>query len=133
MKESKLVTFIGGFYIFGGVVIFMSLIFGGDPINTVFGLPNTPDWIVKLLIAALFIPGGYLYVQRLVLGYWFILVSSIVFFCISATLTTQYGTQPYIGNMLYAFFVAIITIMRKPEFKSSLSSLKKGRVKKHEV
>ena len=49
MKESKVITFIGGFYIFGGIIVLLSLIFNGSQLNTIFGLPNIPDYIVKLL------------------------------------------------------------------------------------
>lgn len=36
MKKSKVITFIGGFYIFGGIISFLSLLLGGSPLNTVF-------------------------------------------------------------------------------------------------
>ena len=35
MKKSKVITFIGGFYIFGGIISFLSLLLGGSPLNTV--------------------------------------------------------------------------------------------------
>ena len=61
MKESKIVTFIGGFYIFGGIIVLLSLIFNGSELNVIFDLPNTPDYVVKLLIGLIYIPLGYLY------------------------------------------------------------------------
>ena len=63
MKLSKLVTFIGGFYIFGGIIVLLSLIFGGSPLNTVFDLSDTYDKIVKLFIALIYIPLGFLYIN----------------------------------------------------------------------
>ena len=36
MKKSKVITFIGGFYIFGGIISFLSLLLDGSPLNTVF-------------------------------------------------------------------------------------------------
>ena len=45
MKESKIVTFIGGFYIFGGIIVLLSLIFNGSELNVIFDLPNTPDYV----------------------------------------------------------------------------------------
>ena len=30
MKESKVITFIGGFYIFGGIIALLSLLFNGS-------------------------------------------------------------------------------------------------------
>lgn len=35
MKKSKVITFIGGFYIFGGIISFLSLLLGGSPLNTI--------------------------------------------------------------------------------------------------
>ena len=51
MKKSKVITFIGGFYIFGGIISFLSLLLGGSPLNTVFDLPDIPDYVVKFLLA----------------------------------------------------------------------------------
>lgn len=115
--ESKVVTFIGGFYVFGGVVVLLSLIFGGSSLNTTFSLPNIPDALVKSLVALVFIPMGILYTRRRKAAYWFILMFSIVFFCISADLVAQQNGQPYIGNMIYALFVAVVTIVKRKEFQ----------------
>ena len=62
MKKSKIITFIGGFYIFGGIIALLSLIFNGSQLNTVFNLPDVPDYIVKLLLGIIYIPIGYLYI-----------------------------------------------------------------------
>ena len=51
MKKSKVITFIGGFYIFGGIISFLSLLLGGRPLNTVFDLPDIPDYVVEFLLA----------------------------------------------------------------------------------
>lgn len=47
MKESRVITFIGGFYIFGGIIVLLSFIFKGSELNIIFGVPNIPDYIVK--------------------------------------------------------------------------------------
>ncbi len=127
MKESKAVTFIGGFYIFGGIIVLLSLIFGGSSLNTVFDVPYIPDIIVKLFVALFFIPSGYLYVKRTRIGYWLILLCSIVFFCVSATLTKELNVQPYIGNMIYSLFVIVITVLRRKEFCHSIKTVLKSK------
>ena len=58
MKESKVITFIGGFYIFGGIIVLLSLIFNGSALNIAFDLPNVPDYIVKLIVSLIYIPLG---------------------------------------------------------------------------
>lgn len=125
MKESKIVTFIGGFYIFGGIIVLLSLIFKGSELNVIFNLPNTPDYIVKLLVGIIYIPLGYLYINRIKNSNWIILALAIVFFCISASLTTEFNTQPFIGNLIYSLFVIIVTIMRRKEFINSLNTIMK--------
>lgn len=120
MKMSKLVTFIGGFYIFGGIIVLLSLIFGGSPLNTVFDLSDTYDKIVKLFIALIYIPLGFLYINRVSFSKWLVLLLAIIFFCISADLTSKYREQPYIGNMVYSLFVILITIWKRNEFKKKL-------------
>lgn len=120
MEKSKLVTFIGGFYIFGGIIVLLSLVFNGSHINGVFNLSSVPDNIVKLVIGILFIPVGLLYMKRLKIAAYLIIIFSIIFFCISAELTTKFNTQPYIGNMLYSLFVLIVTIVKRKEFCNNL-------------
>lgn len=125
MNESKVITFIGGFYIFGGIIVFLSLIFNGSELNIIFDLPNIPDYIVKLLISFIYIPLGYLYVNRIKNSNWIIVALAIIFFCISASLTTKVNTQPFIGNLMYSFFVIVATIIRKKEFTNNLKTILK--------
>ena len=123
MKESKVITFIGGFYIFGGIIALLSLLFNGSQLNLVFNLPNIPDYIVKLLLAIVYIPLGYLYIRRIKYSHWIILILAILTFFVSADLTTKLNTQPYIGNLLYSLFVIITTIIRRKEFINNIKTI----------
>ena len=123
MKKSKIITFIGGFYIFGGIIALLSLIFNGSQLNTVFNLPDVPDYIVKLLLGIIYIPIGYLYIKRVNFSSWIILGLAVLTFCISADLTVKINTQPYIGNLLYSLFVIIATIVKRNEFINSFTNL----------
>lgn len=123
MKKSKLITFIGGFYIFGGVIVLLSLIFNGSQLNTVFGLPNIPDYIVKLLVGVIYIPLGCLYIKRIKVSNWIVLALAIIFFCISADLTTQFSKQPYIGNFVYSLFVIVVTMLKRNEFTKDIRTI----------
>ena len=123
MKKSKIITFIGGFYIFGGIIALLSLIFNGSQLNTVFNLPDGPDYIVKLLLGIIYIPIGYLYIKRVNFSSWIILGLAVLTFCISADLTVKLNTQPYIGNLLYSLFVIIATIVKRNEFINSFTNL----------
>ena len=120
MNQSKLITFIGGFYIFGGIIVLLSLFFDGGQLNIVFNLPNVPDRIVKAIVGMTYIPLGYLYVKRVHFSFWIMLILSIILFCVSADLTTELSTQPSIGNMIYSFFVVIVTVARRKEFCNSI-------------
>ena len=122
MKESKIITFIGGFYIFGGIIALLSLVFSGSQLNIVFDLPNIPDYIVKLLVGIIYIPLGYLYVKRVKLSNWIVVIFATIFFCISADLTTRFNKQPYIGNLIYSLFVIITTIAKRKEFMNNIKS-----------
>lgn len=123
MKKSKVITFIGGFYIFGGIIALLSLIFNGSQLNTVFNLPDVPDYIVKLLLGIIYIPIGYLYIKRVNFSSWIILGLAVLTFCISADLIVKLNTQPYIGNLLYSLFVIIATIVKRNEFINSFTNL----------
>ena len=100
MKKSKIITFIGGFYIFGGIIALLSLIFNG-----------------------IYIPIGYLYIKRVNFSSWIILGLAVLTFCISADLTVKLNTQPYIGNLLYSLFVIIATIVKRNEFINNFTNL----------
>lgn len=123
MKKSKVITFIGGFYIFGGIIALLSLIFNGSQLNTVFNLPDVPDYIVKLMLGIIYIPIGYLYIKRVNFSSWIILGLAVLTFCISADLIVKLNTQPYIGNLLYSLFVIIATIVKRNEFINSFTNL----------
>ena len=123
MKKSKIITFIGGFYIFGGIIALLSLIFNGSQLNTVFNLPDVPDYIVKLLLGIIYIPIGYLYIKRVNFSSWIILGLAVLTFCISADLTVKLNTQPYIGNLIYSLFVVVATIVRRNEFINNFTNL----------
>ena len=123
MKKSKIITFIGGFYIFGGIIALLSLIFNGSQLNTVFNLPDVPDYIVKLLLGIIYIPIGYLYIKRVNFSSWIILGLAVLTFCISADLTVKLNTQPYIGNLLYSLFVIFATIVKRNEFINNFTNL----------
>lgn len=123
MKKSKIITFIGGFYIFGGIIALLSLIFNGSQLNTVFNLPDVPDYIVKLLLGIIYILIGYLYIKRVNFSSWIILGLAVLTFCISADLTVKLNTQPYIGNLLYSLFVIIATIVKRNEFINNFTNL----------
>lgn len=85
MKKSKVVTFIGCFYIFGGIIVLLSLLFNGSPLNIVFDAPSIPDYIVKLLVGFIYIPMGYLYVKRVKFSNW---ITLILQFCSFALVLT---------------------------------------------
>lgn len=129
MKESKVITFIGGFYIFGGIIVLLSLIFNGSALNINFDLLNVPDYIVKLIVSIIYIPLGYLYINRIKNSNWVVLVLAIIFGCISASLTTKYNTQPFIGNLVYSCFVIVMTFLKRKEFKNGLKTLLKKNKK----
>ena len=91
-------------------------------IRIVFDLPDIPDYVVKFLLAIIYIPAGYLFLKRVKFSNWLILVLAVLTFCISAELTTTFNAQPYIGNMLYSLFVIIVTIIRRKEFTNNIKS-----------
>ena len=116
MKQSKAITFIGGYHVFSAIVVLLSLLLNGSPMNTVFGVPQIPDYIVKILIVIIYIPTGYLFMRRVTISYWILLILQIIFFFVSASLAKRFSTQPYIGNMLYSLFVIVVSILRRKEF-----------------
>ncbi|WP_207671089.1 hypothetical protein, partial [Robinsoniella peoriensis] len=66
--------------------VLRELLLNGSPMNTVFGVPQIPDYIVKMLIVVIYIPTGYLFMKRVTISYWILLILQIIFFFISAGL-----------------------------------------------
>lgn len=122
MERSRLITFIGSFYIFGGIIILISLMLGGTAVDIRFNLANIPDNIVLIVLSIVSVWAGFLYLKRVKPGFFAVFILSAVTFCFNAALTTKYNAQPYIGNMIYALFVIIATICKRKEFINSLKT-----------
>ena len=111
------IKLIGGFQIFGALAILFSLnVQQTPPFNIRFGVPLIPEIVVKLCIVVFAIIIAYGYLMQLKWGYWSMLIYSILFCCISLSQITKYGSQPFIGNAIYAVIVIIYTIFHSKCF-----------------
>jgi hypothetical protein len=130
LKRPIGVTLISYFYLFGAAVLFISAIFYDAGANTIgiaerFGLPHAPERMMRFLIALLSLVLVYGYIRLTNWGYWFMIVYSILFGCISisALLISNPSPQPFLGNMIFSLVVLMYTIYVR---KSFLQSSKQG-------
>lgn len=80
------ITLIGYFYIFGAIVLLITLFTNSTDefgIAVRVGLSNTPENIVKILLAVISLVIAYGYLKLEKWGYWFMTTHSIYFLIVS--------------------------------------------------
>ena len=116
-KRPLIITIIGYFYIFGAIVLMISLPTTQEiPFNIRFNVPAIPETVIKitLILFALILSYGYLKLKKW--GFWAMTVYSILFACISATQISAYKSQPFIGNLTFSLFVLVVTLLLRHKF-----------------
>jgi len=124
LKRPIGVTLISYFYLFGAAVLFISAIFNDAGANTIgiaerFGLPYVPERMMRVLVALLSFVLVYGYIRLTNWGYWFMIVYSILFGCMSALLISSPSPQPFLGNVIFSIVVLIYTIYVRKSFLQS--------------
>lgn len=122
------VTLIGYFYIFGAIMLLLSVFLPGSSINGfgigfIHGISFIPEQLMRIITAlfALILSYGYLKLDRW--GYWLMLAYSILFFFISIYLAVQLNQQPFIGNMIWSIIVSVYTYVKRNSFNGGVSYL----------
>lgn len=112
-------TFIGYFYIFGSIVILLTIFVKQDvPINVRFGLENIPNVLVVPAVVIISSVMAYGYLKMTKWGYLLAVIYSILFMCISFTLMNNVGGQPFIGNAIWSIIVLVYTILIRKKFNN---------------
>lgn len=116
-KRPSGITFVGYFYIFGSLVLLLTLGVKQEiAINVRFGVPYLPETIVRIFIALFTIIMAYGYLKLKKWGYWTVMIYSILFLIISLNQIALYNSQPFIGNAVYSVFVLSYTFMKRNNF-----------------
>jgi hypothetical protein len=125
MKRPFGITLIGYFYIFGAIVLLLTLGVKQEiGMNIRFGVPYIPETVVRIFIIAvsLIIAYGYLNLKKW--GYFSMIIYSILFLIISLNQVSVYNSQPIIGNAIFSIIVLIYTVIKRKYFhnKEQISS-----------
>ena len=115
------VTLIGYFYVFGSIILIITLFTNSIEqygIAVRFGLPNVPEGIMKILVSiiSLIIAYGYLKLEKW--GYWVMITYTIYFLVVSITLSQQYNQQLFYGNVIWSIIVLIYTLVKRKSFNT---------------
>ncbi|CAH2213894.1 hypothetical protein [Tepidibacter aestuarii] len=113
------ITLIGYFYIFGAVVIAITLFTNAKDqfgIAVRFGVPNFPENIMRVLVSMISLIMAYGYLKLEKWGYWLMLIYTIYFLTVSITLYQQYNQQPFYGNIIWSIIVLIYTLLKRKYF-----------------
>lgn len=111
------VTLIGCFYLFGAVILLLSLgVKQNFEFNIRFGVPNIPEIIVRLSLVTLSLVMTYGYLKLEKWGYWLMILYSIAFLVISINQVSVYNSQPFIGNAIFSIIVIVYTFTIRKYF-----------------
>lgn len=111
------ITFIGLFQILGALAVLLTLkVQQNPPLNVRFAVPFIPELLVRICVVIFALIIAYSYLKQSKFGYWSMLIYSILFCCISFFQVSKYGSQPFIGNAIYATIVTIYTILHSKDF-----------------
>lgn len=125
-KRPSGVTLIGYFYVFGSIILIITLFTNSIEqygIAVRFGLPNVPEGIMKILVSIISLIMAYGYLKLEKWGYWFMISYSIYFLLVSITLSQRYNQQLFYGNVIWSIIVLIYTFNKRKYFsKKGVSS-----------
>jgi hypothetical protein len=120
LKYPMFIKPIGYFYIFGALVIIITLFSNPDgeliTITDRVGLSWAPEIPVRIGLSLITLVVTYYYLKLTRIGFWLMMVYSGYFISISSVLSAQYNIQPYIGNTIFSLVVFIYTVRRKKYF-----------------
>lgn len=121
MKRPLGVSLISYFYIFGAVVLLFTAIFYNENADSIgiaerFGMPNTPERLMRVIVSIFSLGMVYGYIRLKKWGFWLMVIYSVVFGLISTSLITNKPQQPFIGNLIWSIIVLTYTIYIKKVF-----------------
>ena len=113
------IIFISFYQIFGALILLFTLNIEQTPaFNIRFAVPFIPELLVKISVVIFSLIIGYGYLKQTKWGYFSMLIYSISFCCLSLFQVTKYGSQPFVGNAIYAAIVSIYTVTHTKYFTS---------------
>lgn len=113
------ITLISLYQIFGALMVLFTLNINQTPaFNIRFAVPFIPELLVKISLVVFSLIISYGYLKQTKWGYWSMLIYSISFCCLSLSQVSKYGSQPFVGNAIYAAIVSIYTVTHTKYFTS---------------
>lgn len=120
------ITLIGYFYIFGAIVLIVTLFTNATQqfgVAVRFGAPNVPENIMRVLVVAISLLLAYEYLGLKKWGYWAMIIYTVYFLIVSISLSQQYKNQLFYGNVIFSAAVLIYTLSKGKYFiKAQYSS-----------
>lgn len=127
MKRHIGINIIGYFYIFGAIVLLLTLgIEQNVPINIRVGLEFLPELGVRIFISILFIIMSIGFINLKKWAYWAMVLCSIYMLVISLSLAFNYQNQLFVGNAVFSASILIYTIFNRHHFKYTHTRSKKN-------
>jgi uncharacterized membrane protein (DUF2068 family) len=115
------ITLIGCFYIFGALILVVTLFtnpteqFG---IAVRFGVPEVPENIMRVSVSIISLIMAYGFLNLKKWGYWLMLIYTTYFLIVSISLSSQYHQQLFYGNVIWSITVLIYTLYKRKFFNN---------------
>jgi len=120
------ITLIGGFYVFGALVLIITLFTNATDkfgIAFRFGLPNIPEDIMRVIVSIVFLVMAFGYLNLKKWAFWLMVTYTVYFLAVSIILSQQYNEQLFYGNAIWSSIVLIYTLRKRKYFyKNKFSS-----------
>ncbi|KOA18506.1 hypothetical protein CLHOM_34080 [Clostridium homopropionicum DSM 5847] len=120
------ITLIGGFYVFGALVLIITLFTNATDkfgIAFRFGLPNIPEDIMRIVVSIVFLVMAFGYLRFAKWAFWLMITYTVYFLAVSIILSQQYNEQIFYGNAIWSSIVLVYTLTKRKYFyKDKLSS-----------
>jgi len=123
MKESKVVTIVGGYHMLIGIFALLSLVRGGTLNINGAVLSAMSDFIIRIVVVFVYLPVGFIYLKRIRLSNWALLASLFAFFGLGIYFTADYNWLYICNNLIYLLFAVIVTVVRRKEFANSIKNI----------
>jgi hypothetical protein len=125
MKRHIGINIIGYFYIFGAIVLLLTLgIEQNVPISIRVGLEFLPELGVRIFISILFIIMSIGFINLKKWAYWAMVLCSLYMLVMSLNLAFNYQNQLFVGNAIFSASVLIYTIFNQHHFNYTHSMKK---------
>lgn len=122
MEKPFGIKIIAGFYLFGAVILFISLFSSSSSISSygigfIHGITFIHELPMRIMVVVFTFVLSYGYAKQTKWGFYAMVIYTAYFSIISSHLAFKLQVQPFIGNMIWSLLILIYTVMNRSCFQ----------------